>query len=130
MTTDNDAKPAVVGIDGSDAALNTAMWAIDEAIGRGLPLRLVHVLSAPHSARESSAGRSPEVEYGETVLRAASAAVADTGEPVKVETDTLWGPPTTVLIDESQTAAMVCLGSVAKPTAQWLSSEVPLRRTA
>src|ERR1700675_3009663 len=104
MTTDNDAKPVVVGIDGSDAALNAAMWAIDEAIVRGVPLRLVHALSAPHSAPDAGAGHCPEVEYGENVLRAAAAAIAATGEPVKVETDILWGPPTAALIDQSRTA--------------------------
>jgi nucleotide-binding universal stress UspA family protein len=112
MTTDNDAKPVVVGVDGSDAALNAAMWAIDEAIGRGVPLRLVHVVNAPHPPREGGARMSSEIEYGETVLRAASAAIAGTGEPVKVETDILWGPPIAALIDESQTGALVCVGTV------------------
>lgn len=109
---DNDVMPVVVGIDGSDTALNAAMWAIDEAIGRDVPLRLVHVVNAPRSSREADAGLSPEVEYGETALRAAYAAIANTGEPVKVETDVLWGPPTAALIEESQAAALVCVGSV------------------
>ncbi len=38
------AKSVVVGIDGSQAAVNVAKWAVDEAIDRQLPLRLVHVI--------------------------------------------------------------------------------------
>ena len=32
--------PVVVGVDGSDAAINAAKWAIDEAISRDVPLRI------------------------------------------------------------------------------------------
>ena len=35
--------PIVVGVDGSDAAINAAKWAIDEAISRDVPLQIVHV---------------------------------------------------------------------------------------
>ena len=34
----------VVGIDGSDAAINAAKWAVAEAISRDVPLRLVHAI--------------------------------------------------------------------------------------
>ncbi len=53
-----------------------------------------------------------EVEYGETALRTASAAVEATGKPVKVETDVVRGDPAQILIDESRSAAMICIGSV------------------
>lgn len=36
--------PVVVGVDGSDAAINAAKWAIDEAMSRDVPLRIVHVI--------------------------------------------------------------------------------------
>ena len=40
----NDATgPVVVGVDGSKAAINAALWAIDEAVSRDVPLRLIHV---------------------------------------------------------------------------------------
>ena len=35
--------PVVVGVDGSDAAIDAAKWAIDEAISRDVALRIVHV---------------------------------------------------------------------------------------
>lgn len=32
----------VAGIDGSKAAIRAALWAVDEAVSRGVPLRLLH----------------------------------------------------------------------------------------
>ncbi len=44
--------PLVVGVDGSDFSLAAVDWAVDEAIRRGLPLRLVHAaLPEPGAAR-------------------------------------------------------------------------------
>ena len=37
--------PIVVGIDGSQAAIQAAEWAIDEAVSREVPLRLVEVIT-------------------------------------------------------------------------------------
>lgn len=46
--------PAVlVGIDGSRSAVRAALWAVDEALHRRLPLRLVHV--TPQTEFPSSA---------------------------------------------------------------------------
>jgi hypothetical protein len=36
-----DSKSVVAGVDGSQAAVNAAKWAIDEVISREMPLRLV-----------------------------------------------------------------------------------------
>jgi hypothetical protein len=53
-----------------------------------------------------------EVEYAETALRLAAAAVAAAGKPVKVETAILRGDSAAKLIAESRNAEMVCVGSV------------------
>jgi nucleotide-binding universal stress UspA family protein len=37
--------PIVVGIDGSQAAVRAAEWAVDEAVSREVPLRLVEVIT-------------------------------------------------------------------------------------
>ena len=37
-------KTVVVGIDGSQAAVNAAKWAVDGAISRRIRLRLIHVV--------------------------------------------------------------------------------------
>jgi len=38
------APSVVVGVDGSSAASNTAVWAVDEAVSRDIPLRPVYVI--------------------------------------------------------------------------------------
>lgn len=43
MTQNAASNPIVVGIDGSTAALKAAEWAVDEAVSRDIPLRLIHV---------------------------------------------------------------------------------------
>ncbi len=111
MNHPQSAQRIVVGIDGSDAAINAAKWAVTEAVSRSVPLRLVHVVPE----RPADAGPdddSLEVEYAQTSLRAADAALQAMGEPVKVESDIVHGTPEGVLIDESRRAAMVCIGSV------------------
>ena len=104
----------VVGIDGSQAAIQAAEWAVDEAVSREVPLRLVEVIPEQvEPAPFASVGNLPmEVEYAETALRLATAAVAAAGKPVKVETAILRGDPATALIAESRNAEMVCVGSV------------------
>jgi hypothetical protein len=42
MTNTADTRPAVIGVDGSQAALSAALWAVDEGVDREVPLRLVH----------------------------------------------------------------------------------------
>jgi len=104
--------PVVVGVDGSDAAIDAAKWAIDEAISRDVALRIVNVT---HVEREPASPEDDfrlEVQYAESSLRAATAAVEANGKPVKIETEILWGSPDTALINESRKASMVCVGSV------------------
>jgi nucleotide-binding universal stress UspA family protein len=101
----------VVGIDGSDAAINVAKWAVTEATSRDIPLRLIQAI--PEQQADTAGGDdSLDIEYGETALRAACAALNALGEKVKIETDLVHGSPQSVLIDESRRAAMICIGSV------------------
>jgi nucleotide-binding universal stress UspA family protein len=120
MDHTESASSIVVGVDGSDAALNAARWAIPEANARDLPLRLVYAV-APPRADAPPGDTDLDTEYGETALRAACAAVHATGQPVKLETDLVVGLPNRVLIDESRRAAMVCVGSVG---IGWLARRV------
>jgi nucleotide-binding universal stress UspA family protein len=112
MTDTAPIAPIVVGVDGSQAGVNAALWAIDEAIDRDVPLRIVHVLGAEEDPAAPADAFSLEIQYAESSLRAATAVVKDTEKPVKIETDILWGPVATGLINESQSASMVCVGSV------------------
>jgi nucleotide-binding universal stress UspA family protein len=96
----------VVGIDGSTAAVYAAHWAVDEAVSRDVPLRLVACV-------EQSTGSDPmAMEYARTCLRAARAAIEGTAAGVKIETAVADGNPTAALIEESRDAALVCVGSV------------------
>ena len=100
----------VVGIDGSDAAINAAKWAVTEAISRNIPLRIVFAIPERHA--DAAAGDdSLDIQYGQASLRAADAALQAMGEPVKVECDIVHGSPESALIDESRRAAMICVGS-------------------
>lgn len=105
--------PVVVGIDGSQAAILAAEWAVEEAISREVPLRLVYVIpDQSEPAPFAAVGNvRMEVEYGETALRIASAAVAARGEPVKIETAIVNGGSARRLVDETHCAAMICVGS-------------------
>lgn len=103
--------PVVVGIDGSDAAIETAQWAAAEALARDVPLRLISVANVPRTLMDWEL-TGPEAENARAALRAASAAVAATDDRVKIETELLWGPPSNALIAESRQAAMVCVGTV------------------
>ena len=87
MTKAADTRPVVVGVDGSGAALAAALWAVDEAVDREAPLRLVHAIGVVRNHSIPFDFYRPEIEYGEGALRAASSAVAATGKTVKVETD-------------------------------------------
>jgi nucleotide-binding universal stress UspA family protein len=105
--------PIVIGIDGSQAAIRAAEWAVDEAVSREVPLRLVEVIpqQAAPAPLASVGNVRMELEYAETALGIASAAMTASGHPVKVETAILRGDPATALIAESRDAEMVCVGS-------------------
>ena len=95
----------VVGIDGSAAAINAAEWAVDEAMSRDSPLRLIYILE-----QDSEAIRL-ETEYAQTALLTACAAVEATGQQVKTETMIVRGRTNAVLAEESRAAAMVVVGA-------------------
>lgn len=99
----------VTGIDGSDTAIRAAQWAIDEAISRDVPLRLVYVTKATHPSAEDYEN---DVRHGKASLHEARVAIEAIGRPVKVETAIVNGPSGVALIAESDDAGMVCVGTV------------------
>ncbi len=109
MTDNSSASPVIVGIDGSDTAIHAAEWAVDEAVNRGVPLRLVYVTKATHLGSEKY---YEDVHHAESSLKAARGAVEATGKPVQIETTITEGRPGTTLVAASWDAAMVCVGSV------------------
>jgi nucleotide-binding universal stress UspA family protein len=108
---DHGSAPAVVvGIDGSPTATQAALWAVDEAISRDIPLRLVHVIDTADLARTGT--DRIHLASARTALYDAQRTVEATGKPVKIETEILWGSPLVKLRQESRSAAMVCIGSI------------------
>ncbi len=104
------APTVVVGVDGSKAASDAARWAVDEAVSRDIPLRLVYVVAPPDSRpRWAHDGR---LAAARAVLHDARRAVETTGEQVKIEAEILWGRPLAKLMEESRSAAMICVGFI------------------
>ncbi len=90
----------VVGIDGSRSARQAALWAVDEAVERDVPLRLVYAID------------SSEAEPGaEGAVRDAFASIESTRKPVKIEAEIAHDRPIATLLAESRSAAMICVGS-------------------
>jgi nucleotide-binding universal stress UspA family protein len=112
MSDFRSAPSVVVGIDGSRAATHAALWAIDEAVSRDIPLRLVYVIDS----RDARSTHNPDVAYAaaRAALFDANGAVYATGKPVKIESEILSGRPLTKLLGESRWAAMVCVGSIGR----------------
>ncbi|BBA88972.1 universal stress protein [Mycobacterium pseudoshottsii] len=107
-----DAKSVVAGINGSQAAINAAKWAVDEAISRQLPLRLVYII--PSQQTGSVHAPDWELERAERALAEAEGAVQSDGHPIEVETVVRAGEPAQVLIDESQETALICVGTARR----------------
>lgn len=68
MTARDDTGPIVVGIDGSTASIDAALWAINEALHRGVPRRLVSATNVL-AARVAEPTRSPELNRTKSGLR-------------------------------------------------------------
>ncbi len=95
----------VVGIDGSKAAIRAALWAVDEAVSRDAPLRLLY-------ATEQAGTAEREPAAAEAAIRHAIKAIQAAGKPVRIETEVAQGPAIGSLISMSASAAMVCVGAV------------------
>ncbi|TEA08410.1 universal stress protein [Mycobacteroides salmoniphilum] len=96
----------VVGIDGSRSAVRAALWAVDEALHREVPLRLVHVVPAPQFLEFNEP--SPAGAAVGHALREIGA----TRKQVKVEVDIRHGRVADVLLDSSRGALMLCVGAI------------------
>lgn len=105
QTSSPSLPPVVVGIDGSESAIRAAEWAAAEAVNRGVPLRLVHVIEPGSEAVRL------EAEYAEIALRAARDAITAPGRRLEVEAVVVHGDISAVLIEESRHAALMCVGS-------------------
>jgi nucleotide-binding universal stress UspA family protein len=101
----------VVGIDGSRSGVTAALWAVDEAVERDVPLRLVYAIEPPNGPMtpEDSARA---LATAEIAVRQAFTAVESTEKPVKIEVEILQGRPTDMLLQASRAAGMTCVGAI------------------
>ncbi|MFZ1175508.1 MAG: universal stress protein [Mycobacterium sp.] len=102
-------KPIIVGIDGSQAAIAAALWGVDEAISRAVPLRLIAVIKQIHPSPDDY---DRDLAHAEKSLREAQLAIESSQKLVNVETEVPRGPAGPVLVEASRDAEMICVGSV------------------
>jgi nucleotide-binding universal stress UspA family protein len=106
------APSVVVGIDGSRTAVDAALWAVDEAVSRDIPLRLLYAIDPDATASSDPDDAARELAKAEVAVRYAFMAVESTDQPVKIEVEILQERPIQALREASRGAAMVCVGSM------------------
>lgn len=102
----------VVGIDGSRWSVDAALWAVDEAVSRDVPLRLLYVVEPRGHGAVDPQQEAQDLACADVSVRRALVAVESTEQPVKVEWEVLQGHPSRVLLDASRSADLLCLGSL------------------
>lgn len=106
------APSVVVGIDGSRTALQAATWAVDEALSRDIPLRLVYAIDPDETTGSDSQAAAHDLATAELAVRQAFTAVESTDKPVKIEVEILQERPVRALKEASRWAVMLCVGSL------------------
>jgi nucleotide-binding universal stress UspA family protein len=107
----------VVGIDGSTSAAHALEWATDQAVAEHRGLSLVHALGNPPAAWTDVGLADPPAVFealeleGQKILDVAAARVAGRASEVPVETVLEFIDPRSLLVRESEHAALVVLGS-------------------
>ncbi|WP_205878043.1 universal stress protein [Mycobacterium camsae] len=102
----------VVGIDGSRAAIDAALWAVDEAVARDIPLRLLYAIEPEDFAQTPPDRPARKLTIAENAVRYASRTTEAADKPVRIEIEIAQEPPTIALTRASASAAMVCVGAV------------------
>ncbi|MFI1440416.1 universal stress protein [Streptomyces fructofermentans] len=106
--------PIVVGVDGSEPALRAVDWAADEAVVRGLPLRLVYAslwerYEGAHLAGDL--GKPSERVAAEDVVANAARRATSRRPEVRVSTDVQPEDPEYALVRESRSAFLLVTGT-------------------
>lgn len=106
----------VVGIDGSKPAVQAALWAVDEAASRDIPLRLLYAIEPDDPGYAAHGAAARKLAAAENAVRYAFTAVEAADRPVKVEVEITQERPVTSLIRASAAAALVCYRRAPLPT--------------
>lgn len=110
--TSPPAPAVVVGIDGSRGGIDAALWAIDEAVERDLPLRLVYAIEPYESGRTDCDAVAHDFASAEIAVRQAAMAIESVDKPVKIEVEIVQEQPVAALLAASRAAAMLCVGAL------------------
>ncbi|OIN78954.1 universal stress protein [Mycobacterium malmoense] len=117
MSTPMNRHGIVVGIDGSAASNAAVCWAARDAAMRHVPLTVVHMVSEPvpmWPAMPLSTGIAWQEEEGQRLLAEAVKVAEDampTGRRVEVKSELSCAPPVPTLVDMSDEAEMLVVGS-------------------
>ncbi|CCG01567.1 universal stress protein [Blastococcus saxobsidens] len=108
---DPGAREVVVGVDGSECALNAVRWAAAEAQRRGAPLRIVH--AAPYLAhrRGSGAEPPPQLARARQIVGAAFTVARHAERDLPATTDIVADKPAPALLRAAAAGQLVVLGS-------------------
>lgn len=115
MNAQEAGRPVVVGVDGSESALEAVRWAAREADRRRVPLRLVSafVWTVGHHLGDPGLGTEYLTVLRQTAryeLAVAAAAAADVLPHLAIEQEVVDGLPVPVLFAEASRAQLVVLG--------------------
>jgi len=113
MTAAAEQPAVVVGVDGSDVALDAARWASGYAAARALGITLVHAIARLdlHFVSDDTADAIDGSAHGDRVLDAARQAVGEQHPDVTLRTDAVKGAVATVLADAAESATLLVVGS-------------------
>ena len=101
----------VVAIDGSASAVDAALWAVDEAVDRDVPLRFVYVIEPAGSDVADPQDIARRLATAEVAVRYAVTAVESSETAVKMEVEILRGAVVATLLEASRGAALLCVGA-------------------
>jgi nucleotide-binding universal stress UspA family protein len=109
----SSSSPAVVvGIDGSRTAVDAALWAVDEAVSRDIPLRLVYAIDPDNTSGIDPQTAARDLAAAEVAVGYAYTTVESTDKPVKIEVEILQERPGRALKEASKWAPMACVGAM------------------
>lgn len=122
----------VVGVDGSRWSVDAALWAVDEAVSRDVPLRMLYVVEPRGHGAVDPEQEARDLACADVSVRRTLVAVESLEKPVKIEWEVLHGHPARVLLNAARSADLLCIGSlgIAHATGHRLGSSAATLATS